>query len=323
MNNCLVTKLKGIANNADLLKIGEMRVSFNKDIQPVIASRSVRMTFDKSYTTNIMGGYVTNNNLTGNFGTTLDFVANVPKEVYLSNDNCYIPIEKYNLTELSIVNGSKKSSLNFDIDALKYSKLQLINVFNTNVNGDIASLKGLTSLTSITFNNTNVNGDIASLKGLTSLTSISFNNTNVNGDIASLKGLTSLTSISFNNTNVNGDIANLKDLTNLTSIEVDSVNNLNGNLGYLPDKILFFSNRYGKSKFTWSSSSRENILALENIYCDNIDSLLNDMSSKKASFFADSPRYKTISLIGTRTSASDAAVQTLQSKGYTVSITPA
>ena len=32
---------------------------------------------------------------------------------------------------------------------------------------------------------------------------------------------------------------------------------------------------------------------------------------------------KTISATGTRTSASDAAVQTLQSKGYTVSITPA
>ena len=47
------------------------------------------------------------------------------------------------------------------------------------------------------------------------------------------------------------------------------------------------------------------------------------MSALEANFGGSQTWYKTISLIGTRTSASDAAVQTLQSKGYTVSITPA
>ena len=47
------------------------------------------------------------------------------------------------------------------------------------------------------------------------------------------------------------------------------------------------------------------------------------MATLEAKFAGEDSWYKTISLIGNRTSASDAAVQTLQSKGYTVSITPA
>ena len=38
---------------------------------------------------------------------------------------------------------------------------------------------------------------------------------------------------------------------------------------------------------------------------------------------SDTVYYKTISIVGTRTSASDDAVQALQNKGYTISIIPA
>ena len=51
--------------------------------------------------------------------------------------------------------------------------------------------------------------------------------------------------------------------------------------------------------------------------------MLNDMATKTAKFIGEQAWFKRIELIGTRTSASDAAVQTLQSKGYTVSIIPA
>ena len=54
---------------------------------------------------------------------------------------------------------------------------------------------------------------------------------------------------------------------------------------------------------------------------DNIDKMLQDQAKCQTSSTA-SVR-KIIEVIGTRTSTSDAAVQTLQSKGYTVSITPA
>ena len=84
------------------------------------------------------------------------------------------------------------------------------------------------------------------------------------------------------------------------------------------------NNTGGKSKFTWTrGSARTNILACANIHCSNIDDMLNDMANMSASFASNETVAKTISLIGTRTTASDTAVQALQSKGYTVSITPA
>ena len=145
--------------------------------------------------------------------------------------------------------------------------------------------------------------------------------TQVSGDIAALKNLTGLTTLSMSSTQVSGDIANLKNLTKLTGIQFKNVTGLTGDMGTLPDSILFFPNN--KGNFTWTTSSRTYILATEGIKCDRIDDMLNDMATKTAKFAGDEAWHKTISLIGTRTSASDAAVQTLQSKGYTVSITPA
>ena len=125
----------------------------------------------------------------------------------------------------------------------------------------------------------------------------------------------------MSSTQVSGDIAALKNLTALTIMEFKNVTGLRGDMGTLPDNILFFTG--GKGNFTWTTSSRTYILATEGAHCDRIDDMLNDMATKTAKFAGDEAWYKTISLIGTRTSASDAAVQTLQSKGYTVSITPA
>ena len=211
-----------------------------------------------------------------------------------------------------------------DIANLKnLTALSLVNFSGTNVSGDIANLKNLTTLKYVIFYGTNVSGDIANLKNLTALTSIGLTNTNISGDIANLKNLTALTSLGISNTNVSGDIANLKNLTKLNKeLRLEKLN-LSGNIGDLPNNILFITNKNGKSNFTWTTSSRTNILAMETIACDNIDKLLQDMSNMNANFAGEAAYYKTIGLIGTRTSASDAAVQTLQSKGYTVSITPA
>ena len=104
-------------------------------------------------------------------------------------------------------------------------------------------------------------------------------------------------------------------------MEFKNVTGLTGDMGTLPDNILFFTG--GSGMFTWTTSSRTYILATEMARCNKIDDMLNDMAAKTAKFAGDEVWYKSISLIGTRTSASDAAVQTLQSKGYTVSITPA
>ena len=197
---------------------------------------------------------------------------------------------------------------------------------NTVVSGDIANLKNLTALQSLNLEKTQVSGDISNLKGLIALVTLNFAQTNVSGDIASLKSLTALTNLSLANSKVSGDIANIYFALRGTAKEfnVAYCDNLSGDLASLPNNILFFNSYRGNSKFTWTKgSSRTNILACANLHCSNIDDMLNDMADKTASFAGQDAYYKAIALVGTRTSASDVAVQTLQSKGYTVSINPA
>ena len=90
---------------------------------------------------------------------------------------------------------------------------------------------------------------------------------------------------------------------------------MTGDISVLPDKLSRVS---GKS-FTWTSrKTTANILNIINAPAiDNIDKMLQDQANcvdAKVSF------QKIISATGTRTSASDSAVQTLQGKGYTISI---
>jgi hypothetical protein len=346
MRKCLVTKLNGSSNNSNLLRIGEMRIKFNKVSNPTEITQCVILNVSRDTKLEIIGeGYFTDSSLVQNKGKNLTILANVITEVYVSNNDIELAIlDKYAITSIS-VKANYNGNLSFDIESLKYSTsitylyfantsisgdisalnnltaLTGIDLTNIKVCGDISALNNLTALTNFRAGNTNINGDIKALKNLTSLTNINFTNTQVTGDIKALKNLTSLTNINFTNTNISGDISNLKNLTKVIKMEFKNVTGLTGDMGTLPDNILFFTG--GSGMFTWTTSSRTYILATEMARCNKIDDMLNDMAAKTAKFAGDEVWYKSISLIGTRTSASDAAVQTLQSKGYTVSITPA
>ena len=193
------------------------------------------------------------------------------------------------------------------------------------VSGDIASLKNLTALRTLNLGNNSLSGDIVNLKNLTALRELNIAYTKISGDIANLKNLTNLTNLLFYGSLISGDISNVYfAYTTQQTINVASCNNLTGDLASLPNNILFINSNRGNSKFTWKKgSTRTNILACAHLCCDNIDDMLNDMASMTASFAGQEVWYKSISLVGTRTSASDDAVQTLRSKGYTISVSPA
>ena len=348
MTKCLITKLNGTVDNDSILRIGEMKFSINKIDSPTKDTQYLSITSQKDIKLKIIGdGYFTDESLSVNNGKTKAISANTQTVCYLSNNNFELVIpEKYSL---NVINDMETNAGNkvFKLEDFKFLKnISMISLHNEKITGDISSLKDLATLSSLLLTGTNIIGDIANLKNLTALSLVNFSGTNVSGDIANLKNLTALTSIGLTNTNISGDIANLKNLTALTSLGISNTNvsgdianlknltklnkelrleklNLSGNIGDLPNNILFITNKNGKSNFTWTTSSRTNILAMETIACDNIDKLLQDMSNMNANFAGEAAYYKTIGLIGTRTSASDAAVQTLQSKGYTVSITPA
>lgn len=352
MAKCLVTKLNGSVDNNELLRIGEMRIKVESVDSPTKDTQGFGVAFAEPTTVEIVGdGYFTDNNLTENKGKSM--VVSGSQGVIVSQATTVAIRNKYKLLQINafIPSGSPYGENKvLNIDDLKYStSLNILNLSNMQASGDIASLKSLTSLSALILRYTQVSGDIANLKNLTALTNLTVSNTNISGDIANLKNLTALTSLILNDTKVEGNIANLQNLTALTKLSINNTqisgditniyfalrgtikefnvaycNNLSGDLASLPDNILFFNSVGGNSKFTWTrGSSRTNILACANLHCTNIDDMLNDMANMTASFASQGVHHKSISLVGTRTSASDAAVQTLQSKGYTVFINPA
>ena len=171
-----------------------------------------------------------------------------------------------------------------------------------------------------TFNRNDVQMELDDFKFCKLMTILKLNNSKVSGDIASLKDLSALASLNISNTQVSGDIASLKGLSALASLNISNLNNLSGDLGKLPDSLLYVGG-VNNSIFTWTDTSRRYILACEKLHCNNIDKMLQDMSKLEAKF--KNQWAKSINLVGSYTAASNAAIETLQSKGYTVSITPA
>lgn len=327
MTKCLVTKLNGSISNQEILKLGEVRIKIHRVTNPSGATQKLYVVFNQDTKLEIIGeGYFTDVNLSSNKGKTLVVKGNIDTDVYVSNGDFILSISnKYALKTLSDIGTNKDIETNF----LKYSTvLTNLSLNNAAVSGDIADLKNLTALTNLAANNTKLSGDIADLKKLTALTKLNLYNTLVSGDIADLKKHTALTDLKLTNfaTPIVGDVGSFHSMGSLRTISLQS-SQLSGDLANLPASCIFISllNDAG-STLTWGTRpSSAKIIAIEgNAKLENIDKMLQDQAQCQVGFVSGSEQYlKKISVVGTRTSASDAAVQTLQSKGYTVSITPA
>lgn len=332
MGKCLVTKLSGSVNTDKLLKLGEMRIEFNSVSAPSNKTQGITLQSAKPITLKIVGnGYFTDKTLTENKGNTLSILPNSMTYIYVSNGDFYISIpDKYSLTVLSLFAeevGSDASVKNKTVylDQIEYSTLlTILRISSENVIGDIDSLKNLTSLTALNMSNLkNVNGDIDSLKNLSSLRILQMFGSNLTGDIASLKALTSLETLM--SSSLKGDVSALKPLTSLKTLWLKNGSFYGDCAALSPvlSLVSFQTNTGNPSTLTWSERpSTSCIMSIEGQpKMDNIDKMLQDQA--KCQTPSTASIRKIIEVIGTRTSTSDAAVQTLQSKGYTVSITPA
>ena len=298
MTKCLVTRFNGVCSNESLPIVGHFKIKVLKDISPETSFFCI--TVFKNTTATIIGnGYFTDSTFTSNEGKVLYLSSGVQNKFYVKAvEDCYVDIADkdaiYQIIYLPI-------NSEFDLANLKYSKVEYVWAFNSQVYGDIKNIENL-NLVCLNLNNTAVTGDISVLKNLTGLETLILNNTAVTGDISVLKNLTGLKDSIFT---------------------LHSRSKLYGNVGALPDSLLCLHCSKNGNDFTWTSSDRTKILALNGVECSTIDALLNGMKDLTAEFGGSQMWFKNINLYGTRTSASDAAVATLQSKGYTVSITPA
>lgn len=171
-------------------------------------------------------------------------------------------------------------------------------------------------------------GDLEDLLFSKGLYSIIANGSGQTGDISNLKNLTALTTLSLSNkkTALTGDIGELHTLTKCTEMYLGG-NKLTGDLATLPSVCKYISLENDKgSVLTWGTrpSSAKIIAMVGTATLTNIDKMLQDQAHCQVGFSeSDYSWKKIIQIAGTRTSASDDAVATLQQKGYTISITKA
>ena len=313
MGNCLVTKLKGVVDNDNILKLGEIRFLTSK-------SDSINrcyLSFTESTTVKIINDGHFYNSTTSDLGKNLSLLPQQSSVNTKVSPGSLIQINnKYALASISFGTLENKISL----AELKYSPLVYLYAEKDNIEGDISNLAGKQMDFLGVINNPSVYGDIAALKGMP-LTVLQIQGTQVTGDVSALKGM-ALTIVQITNL-ITGDISNL---SSVMAEEIPAMN-LSGDLSALTSTTLHHVSSEGINPFTWKGErdSSLKILSLWNIRMnEDVDKMLINQAKCQTGFNSDSPSwYKTLKIIGTRTSASDAAVQTLQSKGYTVSVTPA
>lgn len=355
MGKCLITKLQGVVSNNNLKVLGAAIVAhFKKVNNPSEQTQSLNIAMSKKSVAKIIGdGYFTDRSLTQNKGKELILEA-TENNVYVSNTDCdVIVLDKYNITTLkSYAKEVSRPSSNMpgktlDIDDFKYSSLQIIDGTNCKSIGSIENLEN-SHLLFLNISGEGISGDVTSLSKNTSLREVSLLHcNNVNGNISFLSKHTLCQTINLYGTSLTGDVASLKDLNKLTYCElyanaqspifgnIEAFKNcadlktltingsaLSGDVAILPANLKSLTlNSNTVSSFTWSNRpSTSTIFTISgNVAVDNIDKMLQDLAQCNT---VDTSN-KLINVKGARTSASDAAVQTLQSKGYTVSITPA
>lgn len=344
MGKCLVTKLQGSVDNPNLLKIGEMPIYVKKSTESVGAQYKLTVLTSKDSEINIVGdGYFTDSTMAENKGKTASIPANVSTTVYFSNGDYYALISnKYNIVNFQFTDdGSKRVNyLYINTDDLKYSNnLKRLKLTSSDSFGNTNVFQNK-KMIDVYITNTNIEGDINNIN-ITDLRNLNINAPKISFDLKTLAGTTNITSVAFaDSTLQTGDFTNLKENADMSylgiigkglSLNVEDLSkfkslrqsilqiftdNISGNIGAVNNLINLITNNKVR-EYTYTETTRNNILSVSNVKLSNIDKFLNDMSVLQPT------SNKTMALFGTRTSASDAALQTLQNKGYTISIIPA
>lgn len=266
MGNCLITKLKGICQNNDLLKIGELKVLVDtegKDYIVKVVATDCKLVISEGITVKSTANSEVLSGTEFDAGT---YKLNGKGTLSISNKYT-IDTFSFPATHNKVFDYSKS-----DFDSLKYSK-SLKNI-------EVASDSFLFSLDSLT--------DI-------NIESVSISSKNLVGEISGLISKNGITKIEISSDYVTGSVDMSKSAKSL--------------------KYLYSSN----NTFTWETERNSDSFIITLPY-SNMGNYIDAMLINQAKCKASTDSKKIINVAGTRTSASDAAIQTLQSKGYTVSV---
>lgn len=296
---CLVTKLNGVVQNELIPKIGEKVIHFSKTRNKFSFANS------DSTTLKLIGDdcYFTDSTYSQNYGKN--------SEVDAYNDSShktfYVYAPKGADLIINVYNNKvlQLSDCEFDVSSLYFSSKSRNATIITDCQTPQVSLERLL--------------EDRNIAGVLELDC-------AYGDINALKNQTSLTTCNLFSSGIYGDLSSLSSLNNLGTVRLNK-SKVTGDLSKLPSSVyctIFDS----EISLSWDGerNSSSYIMAInDNPTINNVDNMLINQAKCRAYTYgnaASKPWNFAISVKGTRTSASDSAVAELQSKGYTVSVTP-
>ena len=285
MANCLVTKLNGIVNNETIEKIGEIKAGL------VAGKYSIITAGSSNNTVRLTGNaYFSDSTYSENKGQS------ITHEDPSNWNTVYIVANGYaNVFFNLYTNTVFRCDKRLDIDPSRFRYASILRSDLMLMSDNKSSLSDF--LDRVT---------ISSVLYTDAFT----------GDISGISKCTGLTMLSLLNDNISGDLSSVRNLSNLTNLSL--YGNITGDASLLPANIgnCLLSR---KAHITWdterpASSTIPSIKGAPVV--ENLDTMLINMAKCKTT--SD----KQIYVRGTRTSASDSAISTLQGMGYTVSIEP-
>lgn len=283
MSKCLITKLNSIVADSRLPNLEECVIEFSN-------KGSVNLSLNEASEIRVADGVFTDKTYSSNNGTSKTVSSLAFQYILPIGNSALLFLPKKKITSIA------PSNCNFDVTQLLY----MPNCISPGCGENCVSPSKV---------------DIQELcSRLSYIQTFQFASEVVKGDIAGLNGKNA-TWIRLGGADVYGDISNIT--SNADQIFLSGTK-IGGELsGLTCEQCLFFNN----GQFTWKKtrSSDKKILSLtgNTNLGDDVDAMLINQASCVVG------SNKTISVLGNRTSASDEAVTTLQSKGYTVSVTPA
>nr|UVM95144.1 MAG: hypothetical protein [Bacteriophage sp.] len=294
MEKCLVTKLKGVVSDTSIKKLGELRL-YNEDKSK---NSFIYLVCKEGTKITAVGGYFMNKSTDVSIGNEYIIpVSGTTLDCKVSKETEYISIsDKYSINTISAPAYSVK------LEELYSENLQILST-NEKTTGNISAFKNTPNL------------EVYQPSGYKS---------KAYGDISVFALTQKLKTLILSCCNITGDISVLSKCHSLTQVNMHDIGNplsVYGDLSTLPSEcISFASNNIEKLSWNGTRPSNSKIISLFSVRLYNF---VDAMLINQAECVAATSGTKQISVVGTRTSASDAAIATLQSKGYTVSITPA
>lgn len=312
MAKCFITRLKGSVTNDTLSILGAIRVNVIGE-ENLANKISGNLTFSGSKC-----------NWKGTSGCTLpsypDYELNRYNVVTTKEAKGLLLLtDKYSLKEIDISYGYgacvKLSDLNYcknlynlaisnsyqegDLSEISDLNLKGLNIAKSKITGSLDSLSKMTSLNSLNIRETSISGDIANLAGNKNMSTVDISNSHVYGSLSSLIGCSKIKNIlSMDNSVLEGNLEDFANHANLIAFQNLALNNTWSSESLRPSnmpKIVI------TSKFK-TATDTDNFLK-------NMAKCSDEGVIGKTFFFGNSHR----------TSASDAAVSTLQNAGYTLS----